>query len=118
MNIREFIIGSAIDLALAALGLHCMTGCAKPPTAQQAGAVADATCTILDAFAGSSEEQAICATADDLIDLAATIRAYRSDAGPSRFVAKKSSNCRIVHTVCATDDELAFAIVAKKGGAK
>ncbi len=89
-----------------------IAACNKPPTTQQIGAATDAACTLLDAFASSPEEEALCATADDLAAIANSIRLARADAGPGR----KSGICRIVptQTVCATDGELAAAIKARK----
>jgi hypothetical protein len=99
------------------LGLVVLVACAKPPTSKQVGAVAEASCTLLQAFAESPEEEAICATADDLIDLAMTVRAERSDAGPGKL-GRKSGQCKIVGDVCATDVELAIAIKAHKAAVK
>ncbi len=97
------------------------TGCAHAPTPGQVGAVADATCTLLAAFAGGPEEQAICATADDLIALETDIRGTRAvalvDAGSTgHAMGRKLEPCSIVPgtTLCATQTELAAAIKSRK----
>jgi len=73
----------------------------------------DAGCELLRVFPGTEDEQALCATAADLLDIATMIRSARADASDpiSRFTTK-SARCRIVpgQTLCATDDELAWAI--------
>lgn len=83
--------------------------CGMIPSPKQHSAAVDATCAILEAFAGSPEEAAICATASDLFALEGLVRSARADAGPARL-AQKSGKCQIVATVCATDPELAGAI--------
>jgi hypothetical protein len=84
--------------------------CNRPPTTQQVGAVTDASCTLLRAFADSPEEEAICATIEDANRLAEEIRKERADAGST--ATKKADKCQIVGTICATDAELARAIKA------
>ncbi len=105
-----------LGLFVACFGVIVITAfaCAKPPTAKQAGAVAEASCTLLQAFAESPVEEAICASADELIDLAMSVRAQRADAGPVMGLTKKAGKCQIVHDVCATDEELALVIKAKR----
>ncbi len=104
-----------LGLFVACFGVIVITAfaCAKPPTAKQAGAIAEASCTLLQAFAESPIEEAICASADELIDLAMSVRAARTDAGPMGLT-KKAGKCQIVHDVCATDEELALVIRAKR----
>jgi len=102
--------------ALGAVSAH-LFGCVKPPTAKQAGAVAEASCTLLQAFAQSPEEEALCATADELIGLAQDVRAKRAAAwadGGVVGLTRKAGKCQIVHDVCATDEELSAVIKAKK----
>lgn len=98
-----FVVGSLIE-----------PGCAKPPTTQQVGAVTDAACTILDAYAASPEEEALCATADDIAAIVTHIRAGRADAGPPVGLVRRGEKCQIVGDVCATEAELATAIKARK----
>lgn len=111
-------IAFAAGLFIAGCIVSNVAGCMHPPTAQQAGAVADAACSLLDVFGGTPEEQAICATAADFIELEATVRASRADAGPEQKIqtalTRMAVHCRIVGTVCATDDEIAAAIKARK----
>ena len=108
----EVAVVSTLALSVSALLLEM--ACNKLPTPEQAGAAVDVACTLLKAFDGTPEEQAICATAADLIELAKTVREKRGDAGLARFATQKTERCQIVETVCATDIELAYAIVAKK----
>lgn len=103
-------VGSLVAAAL-------IMACAALPTPQQQGALVDTTCTILDAFANSPAEEAICATTEDLVALESSIRTSRVDAGTPDRVARTfqlAGNCKIVGTVCANDTELANAIRARK----
>jgi hypothetical protein len=116
------MIKQTFAFALLLFAFGCLVGhglgCGvQPPTLKQAGAVADAACTVVDAFAASPEEQAICATADDILGLMADVRAQRADAGPEQKagrLGRASGKCKIVGTVCATDEELAPAIARRK----
>jgi hypothetical protein len=98
------------------IGLFIIAACSKPPTLKQAGAVTDATCEVLRAFEDTPAEEAICATADDILGMMADIRATRADAGPANALGRnrKAGKCHIVGTVCASDEELAMAIQARK----
>lgn len=99
----------------------CAVGaCASfKPTPKQEGAIAEASCTVVDAFAGGPLEQAICATADELIAMEADVRADRSDGGAGKL-GRLSGKCKIIPstTVCATDSETAMAIRARKAARK
>jgi hypothetical protein len=86
-----------------------IAACNMVPTPKQQGAIVDSTCTVLEAFASSPTEEAICATADHLVALEALVRSARADAGPAPLTGK-SGKCQIVASVCATDPELATAI--------
>lgn len=100
----------------------CAVGaCASfKPTPKQGGAIAEASCTLLEAFVGGPEEQAICATADELIAMEADARSARADAGPAKggALGRKAGTCKIVGTVCLTDAELAAVIKARKAARK
>ena len=93
-------------------GVAAHFACSTPPTLKQAGAVTEAGCTLLRAFADSPEEEAMCAAADDILGLMADVRAQREDSGPVEALkgVRKAGKCQIVGTVCATDAELAPAI--------
>jgi hypothetical protein len=97
-----------------------LVACAHGPTAGQVGAIAEASCILLAAFAGGPEEQALCATADDLIALETDIRGTRvataMDASPGHALGRKLESCSIVPgtTICATQTELASAIKNRK----
>jgi hypothetical protein len=107
---------SAFAILLFIAGTGIGATCARP-TPAQAGAVVEAGCTLFSAFDASPEEQAICATAEDVVGMMADIRAERADAGPAPRggkLGRKSNPCRIVGTVCATDEELALAITHRK----
>lgn len=86
--------------------------CANLPTTKDQKAAVDTTCMLVDAFASTPEEQAICATADDLLALEGLVRAARADAGPT--VARKSNPCKIIGSLCASESELAAAIKSRK----
>ncbi len=108
-NIRVLALIPGLYLAGCLIG----TACAHPPTPAQQGAIVDSGCTLLEAFAGGPLEQAICATADDLIAMEADARTARADAGPAKL-GRMSGKCQIVGTICLTDAEVAAAIKARK----
>jgi hypothetical protein len=90
-------------------------GCTSPkkPTPDQAAAVAEGLCVVMRAFADSDLEEAICASADVLLEIAANIRTQRADAGPAKSMkASKSGQCQMIpqQSLCASDEELASAI--------
>ncbi len=89
------------------LGLAIDYGC-RPPTTGEQAAVIDVACTVLTAFAGSAEEEALCASAKDIVAIEADVRASRAESGPT--VIRKTNPCQIVGTVCMNDAELARAI--------
>ncbi len=93
------------------LGLVIDYGCRPPTTGEQQVAV-DVACTLLTAFAGSAEEETICATAKDIVAIEADVRASRAETGPT--IIRKTNPCKIVGTVCVTDAELARAIKTLK----
>ncbi len=98
--------GLAFAVFLFIFGAACLTP-------KQQGAIAEGTCTELAAFVGGPREQSICAFADDLIAMEADARATRADAGPSKL-GRKSGACRIVGTICLTEEEMASAIAHRK----
>lgn len=89
-----------------------------------AQSAADETCDALIAYNDTPLEESICATLDDFIALgnlvlgsrSAKLRATAVDAGPP----PKTYTCQMIpHTdVCATNDELAAAIRARKATVK
>ncbi len=113
MNIPRILRILAFTAGMYASGCLVGLGCAHAPSPAQQGAIAEAGCTLLAAFASSPAEQAICATADELIAMEADARSARADAGPGKL-GRKSGKCQIVGTACLTDDELAAAIVHRK----
>ncbi len=102
---------AAFAICLFIFGAAC--GTFRPPTPAQEGAVVDGTCTMLSAFVGGPLEQALCATAEDIVAIEADARSVRADAGPGKL-GRMSGRCQIVGTVCLTDAELAVAITHRK----
>lgn len=106
------------------IGIVCLIcfGCSgsKVPTSDQVNAGVKGVCTLLDAFAGSPKEEALCATAEQLAEISGLIRQSREAPADAGEPARKGLQCKIVPqtTVCATDEELAAAIrkVTKKDG--
>jgi hypothetical protein len=109
MKARIFISVLAL---LSFLLLSLQSGCSLLAPAKKA---ADDSCKVLKVFPGTEDEQAMCATASDLLDLATMIREARADASVDDKIMRlsaRSGRCQIIptQTVCATDDELAYAI--------
>lgn len=98
---------------IAVVSATVLTECKKAPTSGQIGSVVDVACTMLIAFDGTPEEKAICASADDVLDIVSNIRTIREDAGPIATM-KSSRNCKIVGDLCASDAELAASITLVK----
>jgi hypothetical protein len=111
---------SVIVVSVAAVLSFAVASCAalQTPAAKQAeGTAAEAACQTVIAYAGTSDEEALCAAAPELVALANDIRAERADAGITKKLARLGpapANCQIIptQTVCATDDELFMGIVA------
>ncbi len=68
---------------------------------------------MLAAFVGGPLEQALCATAEDIVAIETDARAVRADAGPGKL-GRASGQCKIVGTICLTESEVAAAIVRRK----
>ncbi len=103
-------------MKLASIVAFAVVSCAAFTPARQ-GAVVEGSCTMLAAFVGGPLEQAICATAEDLVAMEADARAVRADAGPpvgGRLGRKLGASCQIVGTVCLSEAELGAAIASRK----
>jgi hypothetical protein len=113
---------SVLVISFVSAASFALFACAslQTPAAKQAeGDVAEAACKTVIAYAGTSDEEALCAVAPELVALANDVRAERADAGLTKKLARlgpTSGRCQIIptQTVCATDDELFMAIVAVK----
>jgi hypothetical protein len=107
MNIRPIVL----TVGLFALGTAIETAC-KP-----AQSLVESSCDTLIAYNDTPLEEQICATLEDMIALGKLVlgsRAAKARA-PDAGIAKASTCQLIPHTdVCATDEELAAAITARK----
>lgn len=89
-------------------------GLLTPAEKQAGGAIVNVACQEVIAFEGLPNEQALCALPGDLLALGDAVRAQRADAGPP--LSAKGGRCKIIPstTVCATDPELATAIMTRR----
>lgn len=116
MTLRSSVLFSILSVAIAAL--VALTSCVPLQTA------ADKACGELVAYNDTPLEEAICATVDDMIAIGNLVlgsRAAKHAAAPDAGAAAKADRAPgtycawIPHTnICATDEELAAAIKARK----
>lgn len=95
--------GPPVLLVLFLLGTSCGI------TPKQAGGGTDAACKVVEAFSDSAAVESVCATAPELVELAAAAMAARADSG-----ARSVRTCKIIPdtTTCATNAEMLAGIRA------
>lgn len=120
---QQALAGLGVLLAPSILARKTDGGAAGPPallvlvllasscgiTPKQAGGATDAGCKVVEAFADSAAVESVCATAPELVELAAVAMAARADSG-----ARSARTCKIIPdtTTCATNAETLAGIRA------
>lgn len=103
----RILSATLVAIAIAVFGL----GCPSAVTPAQSSAIVDGTCTVLEAFESTPLVRTICASADELAEIARIASASRT-ASASDSGARRVGPCKVVPktTVCATNEELAKGI--------